>query len=258
MNLAQEIHSTAVEKDSIAMWWLGQAGFAFKTPGGEVVYLDPYLSNAAERLFGFKRLAVTPIEAEDVRADFLVLTHEHADHLDPDAVPVIAKNNPACRIAAPSGCDDGLTASGVGPERRVVMDANQSYDLGPVAVHTVPSDHGDISATALTLLLDFGGIRVMATGDTSMRLALCQPLFERKPDLILPCINGVFGNMNHIDAAMMIQHARPRYAIPCHYWTFAEQGGGDPAGFIHACKRFCPEVEALLLRPAEAFVIRKA
>ena len=57
--------------------------------------------------------------------------------------------------------------------------------------------------------------------------------------------------MNHIDAARLVQQAKPRYAIPCHYWTFAEQGGGDPAGFLHACKYFCPEVTAMLLRPGE-------
>ncbi len=65
-----------------------------------------------------------------------------------------------------------------------------------------------------------------------------------KPDVVLPCINGVFGNMNHIDAARLVKQAKPRYAIPCHYWTFAEQGGGDPGGFVYACKYFCPEVEA--------------
>ena len=26
------------------------------------------------------------------------------DHLDPDALPVIAERNPACRFAAPAGC----------------------------------------------------------------------------------------------------------------------------------------------------------
>jgi len=49
---------------------------------------------------------------------------------------------------------------------------------------------------------------------------------------------------------------RPRYAVPGHFWTFAEQGGGDPAGFIHACKHFCPDVEALLLRPGEGFTVQ--
>jgi L-ascorbate 6-phosphate lactonase len=258
MNLAQEIRSAAAPEGSVLMWWLSQAGFVFKTPAGEVVYLDPYLSHAAERLFGFKKLCVTPIEAEDVQTDLMVITHEHADHLDPDAVPIIARNNPRCRFAAPAGCDEGLTASGVGVERRIVLEPNRSYDLKSAVVHAVPADHGDLSATALSLLLDFDGIRILATGDTSMRLALCQPLFDLKPDLILPCINGVFGNMNHIDAARMIQHAKPRYAIPCHYWTFAEQGGCDPMGFLHACNQFCPEVEALLLKPGEAFSIRKA
>jgi len=75
--------------------------------------------------------------------------------------------------------------------------------------------------------------------------------------MLLPCINGVFGNMNHIDAARLVQAAKPRYAVPCHYWTFAEQGAGDPGGFIHACRHMCPEVQAMLLRPAEGFTLTR-
>jgi L-ascorbate 6-phosphate lactonase len=257
VRLADEIRSAVVAEGSVCMWWLGQAGFAFKTHDGKVIFLDPYLSDAAERLFGFKRLSLTPIIAEEVQCDFVVMTHEHADHLDPDAVPIIAKNNPQCRFVAPAGCDEGLTAAGVSPERRIRLEANRSFDLGSVTIHTAPADHGDISATALTLLMDFSGIRIMASGDTSLRTILWQPLLQRKPDVILPCINGVFGNMNHIDAARLIEVAKPRYAIPCHFWTFAEQGGGDPAGFIYACRQFCPEVKAILLRPAEAFTIQR-
>ena len=100
-------------------------------------------------------------------------------------------------------------------------------------------------------------MRVLLTGDTSWRSGLFQPLFDRQPDLVLPCINGVFGNMGRIDAARLVQQAKPRYAIPCHYWTFAEQGGGDPGGFLYACKSLCPEVEALLLRPGEGFTVHK-
>ena len=84
-----------------------------------------------------------------------------------------------------------------------------------------------------------------------------RPLIDLRPDLVLPCINGVFGNMNHIDAARLVQEVKPRYAIPCHYWTFAEQGGGDPAGFLHACRYFCPEVNARLLKPGEGFTLSK-
>jgi len=106
-------------------------------------------------------------------------------------------------------------------------------------------------------LLDFAGVRVLLSGDTSLRLGLFRPLIDLRPDLILPCINGVFGNMNHIDAARLVQAARPRYAIPCHYWTFAEQGGGDPAGFLYACRCFCPGVDARVLKPGEGFTLSR-
>lgn len=253
--LTAEIAAAEVPQGAVRMWWLGQAGFAFKGAAGMVVYADPYLSDAVERLHGFKRLSLAPITAEDVRTDLVVLTHEHTDHLDPDAIAVIARNNPGCRFAAPSGCVEGLTQCGVAAERQVVLRPWRAADLGGLVVHSVPADHGDLSPSALTLLLDFGGVQVMLTGDTSWRPGLFQPLADLKPDVLLPCINGVFGNMNHIDAAMLVQQIKPRYAIPCHYWTFAEQGGGDPGGFLHACKHFSPEVDARLLKPGEGFTV---
>jgi len=246
-----------VPRGAVWMWWLGQAGFAFKTDRGKIIYADPYLSDAVERLHGFKRLSLAPIVAEDVRTDLVVLTHEHTDHLDPDALPVIAGNNPECRFAAPIGCVEGLAQAGISSDRQILLQANSKHDCTEVLIHTAPADHGDYSPSALALVLDFGGVRVMLTGDTSLRPGLFQPLIDLKPDVILPCINGVFGNMNHIDAARLVVQARPRYAIPCHFWTFAEQGGGDPAGFVHACKCFCPEVEALLLKPGEGFTVHK-
>jgi L-ascorbate 6-phosphate lactonase len=200
---------------------------------------------------------VPPIAAEEVRADLVLMTHEHADHLDPDAVPVIARNNPQCRFAGPSGCAEGLTQAGIAAERTIVLEPNRTYDLQYMALHTVPADHGDYSESALGLLLDFHGVRILVTGDTSLRPGLFQPLFDLRPDVMLPCINGGFGNMTHLDAARLVQQAQPRYAIPCHYWTFAEQGAGDPGGFLYACKHFCPNVHAMLLTPGEGFTVRK-
>ena len=142
----------AVPHGALAIWWLGQAGFAFKSPAGKIVYLDPYLSDAVERLHGFKRLSLPAITAEEVRADLVVLTHEHTDHLDPDAVPIIARNNPGCRFAAPEGCTQGLIDAGVPPVDRFVMAAQQRYELDSVVIHTVPADHGDFSPSALCMV----------------------------------------------------------------------------------------------------------
>lgn len=256
--LADDIGSARVPEGAVRLWWLGQAGFAFKSAAGKVIYLDPYLSDAVERLHGFKRLSLAPISADEVRVDTVLLTHEHADHLDPDAIPVISANNPACRFAAPAGCLDGLKAADVSPNRITVLEPRTSVQIGSVTVHTAAADHGDHSITALSYLLDFDGARIFGSGDTSWRPGLFQPLFDLKPDVVLPCINGVYGNMNHIDAAMLVQQAAPRIAIPCHFWTFAEQGGGDPGGFVHACKHFAPEAKAVLLRPGEGLTLEHA
>lgn len=250
-----DLKPTSVPLGSVRLYWLGQAGFAFRTATGRQILLDPYLSDACERLFGFKRLSLPALSAEEAVADWVILTHEHADHLDPDAIPVIARRNPNCRFAGPAGCIAGLEEAGVASDRRILLEPNRRYDLGDLVVHTVPADHGDISPTALTLLLEFGEVRVMATGDTSWRPVLFKPLYDLKPDVVLTVINGVFGNMNHIDAARLVSEAKPRIAIPCHFWTLAEQGAGDPGGFINACASACPEVKAMLLRPGVGLTV---
>jgi L-ascorbate 6-phosphate lactonase len=257
VELAEEIDRCRVPRGAVRLWWLGQAGFAFRTHAGKTVYVDPYLSDAVERLHGFKRLSLAPIAAEDVKADLVVLSHEHTDHLDPDAIPIIAANNPACRFAAPAGCTPGLREAGVSPRRRVLLRPLRVHPLDAVAVHTAPADHGDFAPSALALVLNFSGVRVLYTGDTSWRSGLFKPLLDLGIDVLLPCINGTFGNMNHLDAARLVQQAAPRMAVPCHFWTFAEQGGGDPGGFVHACRQFAPKTRALLLRPGEGLTVRR-
>lgn len=256
-SLAREIASAEVPQGSLRLWWLGQAGFAFKTSAGTTVFADPYLSDAVERLAGFKRLSLAPIAPEEVRADVVVLTHEHEDHLDPDTVPVVARNNPDCVFAGPEGCRKGLLQAGLSPDRFLLLEPNGKREFRDLTIHSAPADHGGFSPSALALVLECAGVRVMLTGDSSLRPDLFRPLLDLRPDLLLPCINGGFGNMSHTDAARLVEIVRPRYAIPCHFWTFAEQGAGDPWGFVHACKALCPEVEALLLKPGEAFTIKK-
>jgi L-ascorbate 6-phosphate lactonase len=246
-----------VPEKSLAVWWLAQAGFVFKTAKGKVVVLDPYLSDAVERLCGFKRLSLSPISAEEVRADLIVFSHEHPDHLDPDAVPIIARNCPACRFAGPSGCIAGLDDAHVPEQSRILLEAGRIYDLGDVTIHTAGADHGDLSSTALCLVLEFDGIRVLCSGDTAFRPALLKPLFENRPDLLLVCINGAFGNMGPLDAARFTETVNPRIAVPCHYGMFAEHGVADPGGFLHACHSLCSHVEAKLLRPGERFLLQK-
>ena len=254
-DLARQIADTRAARGSAVVWWLGQAGFALKTPGGETVLVDPYLSDSCEREHGLKRLSASPLNPDDARADWVLFTHEHTDHLDPDAVRAIAANCPACRFAGPAGCSESLVSLGISPDRFTLLTPGATFDPGGFSVRAASADHGGYSPSAATLRVEIDGLRILFTGDTSLRPDLITPLLDRPIDLLLPCINGGFGNMGHIDAARLVQAVKPRFAAPCHFWTFAEQGAGDPWGFVQACKFLCPEVSARLLKPGEPFVV---
>ncbi len=252
MNMIDDVRDSIVPPGDLRLWWLAQAGFVFKTAGGQVVYLDPYLSDAVERLFGFKRLSLAPVAASDVRADLVLFSHEHADHLDPDAIPVIAANNPRCHFAGPACCTESLDQAGVSADRRTLMTAGGTYDLGGVTVHAFQADHGEMSPTALSMVMDFGGMRVLYSGDTALRPDLGAPAFALRPHIVLPCINGVFGNMDAASAAVYAELSGAGLIIPCHYWMFAEQGG-DVGEFVRACSRTCSDAKVALLTPGQGY-----
>lgn len=257
-NLAQEIKSTTVPQGSAAIWWLAQAGFAFKSSDGTVIYLDAYLSDVVERLAGFVRLGVAPIDIQDVKADWVVSSHEHPDHLDTDALPIIADNNPGCRFAGSADCVPDYDKLGISSERRMIMESGKKYTLGGIVFHTARADHGEYSPSALALLLDFGKVRVMFTGDTCLNMDFLQPLLDLKPDIILPCINGSFGNLSAVEAAQVTAASGARAAIPCHFWMFKEHHvveHGDPHTFFESCARLCPGVDVRLLSPGHGIVV---
>jgi len=240
------------------MWWLAQAGFAFKSDAGAVIYLDPYLSDAVEAVAGFKRLSLAPIAADDVAADWVMSTHEHPDHLDPDALPVVARNNPGCCFAGSAACAPAYGRWRIPPERQLIMGSGKTYALGEVTVCTSRADHGELAPTALALLLDFGRVSVMATGDTGLNLEFLQPLIARKPDVLLACINGSFGNLNATEAAQLAAATKPRVVVPCHFWMFKEHHvveHGDPETFVRACAELCPSVGVELLSPGQGMMV---
>jgi L-ascorbate 6-phosphate lactonase len=238
--LAEEVREAKAAPGTAVLWWLGQAGFVLKSSGGTVVFVDPYLSDAARRLHGFRRLSLPPMDPDEVRADLVVLTHEHTDHLDPDTLPVIASKNPACLFAAPSSCGGGLDAAGVVPKRRLLLSPGAKQAFRDMTVHAAGADHGALAPLAISIALDLGGVKMMMSGDSSWRSDLFKPLFDLGLDVVMPCINGGFGNMGHVDAARMVGESGARIAIPCHFWTFAEQGAGDPMGFVTACQQLAP------------------
>jgi L-ascorbate 6-phosphate lactonase len=255
-SVAELLAGRKVSPGQLAIYWLCQAGFAFKSSAGEVVLVDPYFSDVVERLIGFKRMMPSPLRAEDAQAALLICTHEHLDHMDTDALPILARN-PQTHFAGPIECMKEFEKLGIGKERCHLMEEGKSFTHGSVKVHAVYADHGELAPDALGVVLEFDGIRVYHTGDTAFRAEEFKPALSLRPDVLLPCINGRFGNLDAEEAAQLTRLVAPQVVMPTHFWMFVEQNG-EPGRFLERCKELVPATRTVLLKPGEEFLFEKA
>jgi L-ascorbate 6-phosphate lactonase len=76
------------------------------------------------------------------------------------------------------------------------------------------------------------------------------------PDILIPCINGRFGNLDEREAAMLTKLANPDIVIPSHFGMFVEQNG-QPSLFLQYCKELAPSVRTVLMEPGEELLFQK-
>ena len=258
--LALQIKELQVEPGSLAIFWLAQAGFVYKTPGGTIVYVDAYLSDCVHRLlgdieYGFKRVMPAPLDPEEVEADLVVCTHSHADHFDYDAIPVLARNPGIHFVAAPD-CRAEFEKLGVSEDRYTIIHEGETLTYGDVRLTGTFADHGDLAPEALGVLIQVGDITVWQVADTAYRPEMWQEIFAADIDVISPPINGAYGNLDGVEAAKLAHDAQAKVAIPCHFWMFAEHNG-NPAQFLDACAAYAPGVRPHLMSQGELLVYKK-
>lgn len=255
-DLGAMIARRTVPRDTLALYWLCQAGFAFKDSAGQVTLIDPYFSDVVERVVGFRRLMPCPLAPDEIQPALVLCTHEHLDHMDTDALPRLAKSSPA-HFAGPVECIRAFESLGIPSARCHLLEAGETLRFHQLTVTAVYADHGDLAPDAVGIVLDFSGIRVYHTGDTAFRPEEFTEAIAMRPDILLPCINGAFGNMNEVEAAELTRMIAPRLVVPAHFGMFAEQNG-DPAAFLAHCRRLAPHVRSVQPDPGQEFLFTKA
>jgi L-ascorbate 6-phosphate lactonase len=264
MRVAEGIRSLNVEPGSLCIIWLGQAGFVFKTAGGQLIFVDAYLSDICAGLPGGaiagKRIVPAPLEAREIMSGTWIATHRHEDHLDDESVTIIARNAPNVHFAGPASCIRVLKEElAVPPDRTHLLAAGEKWYGDGFSLHTVYAYHGENEPDAVGIVLESDGIRVYHTGDTSYCPERMEEVIGLEPDIIIPCINGTFGNMDGIEAARLANDVGARVAIPCHFWFFVIQNtnpDGTPATFLEACAVHARDTTPVLLTIGEPYVHR--
>src|SRR5215472_4571680 len=103
---ARALLEAKLSDGALGLAWLGQAGFLIRH-GQFRILADPYLSNRLARKhggseFNHERMIPPPLEATEFKdLDLVFCTHRHGDHMDPDTLSVLAKNNPKCCFVVP-------------------------------------------------------------------------------------------------------------------------------------------------------------
>ena len=256
MQLMNEILEFAVPKGGVALWWLGQNGYIFKSHEGTLVSTDLYLTNSCDGLhpeLDLRRRVPMFIEPEDVQVDVYCCTHNHQDHTDPETIRRLRHKDtmmfvgphPSCAVYRQEKVEDGRVQP-AWPACQI-----EFRDITIHGTFALPTDDSDLNHMGFVLC--FGsGPRVYLTGDTD-HTELLYSAGRHAPDLMITCINGGFNNLSHFEAADVASKIKPKAAIPCHYDMFADNAV-DPRQFRASLALRAPGVKYQELEHGKPFV----
>lgn len=179
---------------------------------GKTILIDPFITGNE----------LTDLNAEDVKADVILLTHGHNDHVG-DTVE-IAKRSDALVVAV-AELATYLSWQGLNVHPMSIGGA-YTFDFGTVkltqAFHgsSYTENNEKIIYTGMPagLLLTIEGKTIYHAGDTALFSDL-KLIGRRKPDLAFLPIGDNF-TMGPEDAAIAAEWVQAKLVVPIHYNTF--------------------------------------
>lgn len=274
--IARDIATARPAPHAVAMWWLGQASVVLRT-SATTIYIDPFLSEHPERL-------IAPLlpPAAAPPADYVLCTHEHIDHFDPQTLLALARGAPRARFVVPEHLVEQVAALGISAGQVLGMQADEVLSLGAITLQAVPACHGLKAPPAiygfdfleragkqlyryLGYILDIEGVRVYHAGDTVVYDGLAERLREHEIDIAFLPINGrsyfreqldIVGNMDEREAADLAAAAGVQLLVPIHYDMFAANLG-RPGVLVEYIQARHYELSCLLPAAGRRFTFQK-
>jgi L-ascorbate metabolism protein UlaG (beta-lactamase superfamily) len=192
---------------SVKLTYHGHSAWEIETAGTRI-WIDPFLTDNPR----------SDIATDEVTADFIVLSHAHADHLgDTEAIAartgarVIAMNELALYLGAKGLSVDALQIGG-----------GMDFPFGRVklvpALHSSSFEGAYMGTEAGILLRDNAGTVLYHAGDTGL-FSDMRLIGRAGLDVALLPIGDKY-TMGPDDALTAVELLQPRLAIPMHYDTF--------------------------------------
>ena len=262
--LDKQIKDLSVAKGSVAIVWLGQAGYLLKTSAGTVVMIDPYLTDWAETQWGLERQIPSPIDPAELQPDLLLVSHWHEDHLDVPLVKQWGAAGATGVFAGPVTCSSRAPVWGWPADQVVTIDMGERRTIGEIEVRATFARHEVESAPApeaVGYLLEIDGLKIWDVADTEYDARL-RPMADELIDVMIVPINGVGGNLTTHEAALLTWYVRPTVVIPMHYNMWTPEGFGpgatlDPLEFAATFSKLGGTAEVRILDVGEIAIFSK-
>jgi L-ascorbate 6-phosphate lactonase len=240
-SLIAEISQKNVDQEKLWIWWIGQEGFVLKT-SRLTMYIDPYLSNFCERTTrGQKnehvRMNMPPMQPEDVNnADIVLCTHDHADHIDPDGIPIIAQKSPQTLFVVPECAQSTMFRFGIQENRIRTLRGDDSLIIKGIEIYGIPAKHEKFDRDIekgypyLSYIIKLEGkITILHAGDTIPYEGQIEKIRKHNIDLAFVPINGrddfrhllsFEGNFTCEEAVKFALSIKATETVPMHYDMF--------------------------------------
>lgn len=274
MSLINVINQQSVQPGTLALWALGQMGFAVKGADGRVLYLDPVLSDVVALTYPgsaqvFQRAFPPPILPGEITNAFLVLcTHEHLDHTDPLTLEPLAAASPQARFITSHWAKPLLERAGIDAGRCLVPHPGVPLEFDGLRIHAVPAAHYAVECDPLHgcrwmgFVIEWNGVTLYHSGDTIAHPALLEAL-QALPtaDAAILAVNGrdaeresrgIIGNLMPEEALALGRELGWGMIIPGHNDLYAGNCI-NPGELVQAAAR--TEQKVLVLAPGEGTVV---
>jgi L-ascorbate metabolism protein UlaG (beta-lactamase superfamily) len=279
--LAAQDQRSGARGNQAVLKYLGTAGWEI-TDGTTVILIDPYLSRIngpappgggsghsmpgdTRRAFGWNDMAspdVAAIDSHIQRADFVLVTHTHYDHiLD---VPHIALKTGAAVIGTES-TENVMRAYGVPEEQLITVRGGEDYQFGSFALKVIPSIHSPLdhkhyfsSATVpagmkapltleqihpeggtLAYLLRFHGHQILAFGGMNY---IEREIVGLEPDVALIGAGASRKEIYDYSGRLMRDLHYPAIVLPTHWDNFLAPYGASQQPALEALQAFVQEI----------------